>query len=117
MKRLLILVFVMCIGAMQAQDQKEPTYEVEGDLVKATYYHSSGSIYQQGYFKDKKLTGMWTQFDTKGNKVAMGFYKEGKKVGKWFQWNKNILREITYKDSSVSDVNVWKEDVRVASNK
>lgn len=35
----------------------DPTYIVEGDLVKATYYYEDGSIKTQGFFKNKKLTG------------------------------------------------------------
>ena len=117
MKKLVVFLFALVVGIAQAQDKVEPKFEKEGDLVKATYYYEDGTISQQGFFKDKKLTGMWTKFDKKGNKVAIGFYKEGKKVGKWFQWHKSSLREITYQANAIEKVSVWKEDTRIASNK
>lgn len=116
MKKLLILVCILSVSLMQAQDNKQPTYEISGDLVKATYYYEDGSIEKQGYFKDKKLTGEWTQFDKKGNKIAIGHYKEGKKVGKWFMWSKDLLTEINYKNNTIASVNTWKQDTRVAIN-
>ncbi len=110
-------MFALTIGLAQAQEKVEPTFKKEGDLVKATYYHANGKIHQQGYFKDKKLTGVWKEYDNKGNKITLGFYKDGKKVGKWFRWNNNSLREITYQDSSIAKVSLWKEDVTIASNR
>lgn len=119
MKKVFVLAFALLVGVMQAQEKKEPTFEAEGDLVKATYYHENGSVHKQGFFKNKKLTGMWTEFDSEGNKTALGFYNEGKKVGKWFQWHNNLLREITFKDNStIANVSIWREDVKIiASNK
>lgn len=115
MKKLLFIACILSVGLMQAQD-KQPTYERSGDLVKATYYYEDGSIEKQGYFKNKKLTGEWTQFDKKGNKVAIGHYKDGKKVGKWFIWNKDLLTEINYENNVIASVNTWKQDTRVAVN-
>lgn len=116
MKKLLLLVCILSVGLMQAQDKKQPTYEISGDLVKATYYYEDGSIEKQGYFKNKKLTGEWTQFDKEGNKIAIGHYKDGKKVGKWFMWKKDLLTEINYKNNIIASVNTWKQDTRVAIN-
>ncbi len=116
MKKLLAIAFLLSFSLVNAQE-KEPTFEAAGDKVKATYYYADGSVEKQGFFKDKKLTGEWTQFDKKGNKVAVGFYKEGKKVGTWFHWNKNILRQVNYENNAVASVNTWKEDTKLAVNK
>ncbi len=115
MRKLIILFCVFSISCVNAQE-KAPTYTKSGDLVKATYYYSDGSIKSQGFFKDKLLTGEWTEFDQKGNKIAIGHYKAGKKVGKWFQWNNNILREINYANNTIVSVNTWKEDTKLALN-
>ena len=115
MKKFITLVCILVISIANAQE-KSPTYTKDGDLVKATYYYKDGSIKSQGFFKDKLLTGEWTQYDTEGNKIMIGFYKEGKKVGKWFQWNNNILREINYANNTIVSVNTWKEDTKLALN-
>ncbi|WP_299015385.1 nicotinic acid mononucleotide adenyltransferase [uncultured Polaribacter sp.] len=116
MKKLLTIALLSIAAITYAQDT-EPTYKLEGDLVKATYYHVDGSIHTQGYFKNKKLTGKWVRFDKSGNKTQMAFYKEGKKTGKWFIWGTDSLKEITYNENVIQDVNLWKADTRVASNK
>lgn len=114
----LLTIAVFCIAAIgYSQETKNPTFEAEGDLVKATYYYEDGSISTQGYFKDKKLTGKWTRFDKKGNKTQLAFYKEGKKTGKWFIWSDDSLKEITYNNNSIENVNLWKSDTKLASNK
>lgn len=115
MKFFLTLMIIFSFSVIQAQEI-EPTYEVYGDKVKATYYFNDGSVHKQGFFKNKKLTGMWTEFDKKGNKVATGFYKDGKKSGTWFQWNNNKLRQINYKNNVVTSVNSWKEETSPATN-
>ncbi len=116
MKKLLAIAFLLSVMLVSAQE-KEPTFEAVGDQVKATYYFADGTIHKQGFFKDKKLTGEWTQFDKKGNKVAVGFYKEGKKEGTWFQWNNNKLRQINYDNNVIASVSIWKEDTKLAFNK
>ena len=98
MKFFLTLMIIFSFSVIQAQEI-EPTYEVDGDKVKATYYFNDGSVHKQGFFKNKKLTGMWTEFDKKGNKVATGFYEDGKKTGIWLKWNKNKLRQVNYKNN------------------
>ena len=91
MKKLatLIILFAGVIGYSQ---DIEPTFEAEGNLVKATYYYEDGSISTQGYFLDKALTGEWTRFDRKGNKTQIAYYDNGKKVGKWFVWGNKSLK-------------------------
>ena len=116
MKKLLFLACLLTVGFMSAQDLK-PSYEIEGEMVKVTYHFEDGTIYKQGFFKDKKLTGTWTEFNKEGDVVAIAHYKKGKKVGTWFQWSKDGLRQINFENSKIASVNSWKENERVASNK
>lgn len=116
MKKILTLI-ALCIATIGYSQDKETTYTIEGDLVKATYYYEDGSISTEGYFKDKKLTGQWTRFDKEGNKTQIAKYKDGKKVGKWFVWNQEVLKEISYDNNAIVSVNLWKHDSRLASNK
>lgn len=112
----LILIAIFSISFVGFSQDKQPTYSAEGDLVKATYYYEDGSVRVEGFFKDKKLTGVWTSFDQKGNKTQIAEYKEGKKVGKWFVWGKNSLKEITYNNNAIVSVNDWKSESELAIN-
>jgi antitoxin component YwqK of YwqJK toxin-antitoxin module len=116
MKKILTLI-ALCIATIGYSQDKETTYTIEGDLVKATYYYEDGSISTEGYFKDKKLTGQWTRFDKEGNKTQIAKYKDGKKVGKWFAWNNESLKEINYNNNVIVSVNLWKHEASLASNK
>ena len=113
----LVIIAIFCISAIGYAQDVKPTYEAEGNLVKATYFHKEGSVSAEGFFKDKKLTGQWTRFDKEGNKTQLAFYKEGKKTGKWFFWNEGTLQEVTYNNNSIEDVNLWKSDSKVAINR
>tara|TARA_B100001059_G_C17520945_1_gene420739 strand:+ start:317 stop:667 length:351 start_codon:yes stop_codon:yes gene_type:complete len=116
MKKIVLTVCLFVAIAMQAQEMKS-TFEKVGDQVKATYYYEDGSIFRQGFFKNQKLSGQWTEFDLKGNKVTVGYYKKGKKVGTWFHWKGNMLRQVNYENNTIASVNTWREDIRVAVNK
>ena len=113
MTKLIIIACILAVSLTQAQD-KSPSFEKVGDLVKATYFYEDGSIEKQGFFKDKKLEGTWTSFDTKGNKTTIAHYSSGKKVGKWFMWDGNVLREVNFENSTVASVQTWKEDSKIA---
>lgn len=113
MKKYLFIVSLLVVGLVQAQDIA-PTYEKDGDLVKATYYHTNGSVKQIGFFKNKMLTGTWTKFDQNGNKVAIAQYDAGKKVGKWLLWQDDTLREINYENNTIASVQSWKQDSKIA---
>ncbi len=113
MKKLLSFVLLFSVSMIHAQEIK-PSYELAGDQVKVTYYFENGAIHKQGFFKNKKLSGKWLQFDQKGNKVTSGFYKDGKKVGTWFQWTNNKLREINYDNNIIKSVSIWREDTKLA---
>ena len=45
MKFFLTLMFIFSFSVIQAQEI-EPTYEVDGDRVKATYYFADGSVHK-----------------------------------------------------------------------
>lgn len=116
MKKVIIGVAALCFALSVNAQTIEPTYGVDNDKVKVTYYHEDGSIKVQGYFKDKKLTGQWTSYDMNGNKTQIAFYENGKKVGKWFVWDNDILKEINFENNTVVSVNTWKQDSKVAFN-
>lgn len=116
MKKLVFTVCLLVAMTMQAQEMK-PSFEKVGDEVKATYYYEDGTIFRQGFFKDQKLSGKWTEFDRKGNKVTVGYYKKGMKVGTWFHWRGDILRQVNYENNAIASVSTWREDTKVAVNK
>ena len=111
-----ILLAILFISAIGFSQEKEVTFEKEGDMVKATYYYDNGNIKVQGFFKDKKLTGTWSSFNNQGNKTKIAQYKEGKKVGKWFVWEKETLKEINYDNNVIVSVNDWKSESSLALN-
>ena len=113
MKKIIVLVCILSISFIQAQNKKT-TFEKQGELVKATYYYENGDIEKQGFFKNNKLEGTWVSYNTKGKKTAIAHYTKGKKTGKWFMWGGNILREIDYKDNIIASVQEWKEDSKIA---
>ena len=115
MKKVIIiaLLFISSIGFSQ---ENETTFQKAGDLVKATYYYDNGDVKVEGYFKDKKLTSVWTSFDEKGNKTKIAQYKEGKKVGKWYVLGKESLKEISYDNNVIVSVNDLKAGTRLALN-
>ena len=116
MKKILTIA-MFCIAAIGYSQDTKPTYEAEGALVKATYYHEDGTVSKEGYFKSKKLTGKWTRFDKQGNKVQLAFYKDGIKTGKWFFWNADSLQEVTYANNTVKSINVWTAESKLALNR
>ncbi len=109
MKKLVLFSALILSGMMQAQEV-EPQYEIEGNLVKATYYHANGKVKQEGFYKDGKVHGKWVSYDESGKKLAMGEYKNGEKAGKWFFWNETSnLNEVDYKNSRVASVSQWEK--------
>jgi len=114
MKKILIIACITMISSLQAQKIK-PLYEKEGNLVKVTNFYEDGKIKEQGYFKNKVITGIWSTYDKAGNKTAMAKYKDGKKVGKWFIWSQDELKEINYKNNTITSVQSWKEDNKIAT--
>jgi antitoxin component YwqK of YwqJK toxin-antitoxin module len=115
MKKYIMLIVLMLSGVVFAQPI-EPKYEIEGNLVKVTYYHDNGHIKQIGYYKDGKVEGKWLSFSEAGDKLAQAEYNKGKKTGKWFFWDKNSLNEVDYSDSRVAEVKKWSNETLVQRN-
>ncbi|MGB5819072.1 MAG: nicotinic acid mononucleotide adenyltransferase [Saonia sp.] len=101
MKTITILLALVFSSAIYAQDHK-PTFEKEGNLVKATYFHEDGMVAQTGYFLNGKLHGEWKMYNKEGEKIALGKYAEGKRTGKWFFWQGEALQEVDYEDSKIA---------------
>ena len=115
MKKYILLTVILFSGVVFAQ-QIEPKYEIEGNLVKATYYYDNGQVKQTGFYKDGKVTGKWISYTETGAKLSLGEYTKGEKTGKWFFWDKNSLNEVDYSNSRVADVKKWSNETLVQRN-
>lgn len=107
MKKILLSIAICASGFAFAQ-QKDHTYEIlNQNTVKAVYFHENGQVKQEGFYKDGKLHGKWTSYDTNGQKVALGEYENGQKSGKWFFWTNSKLAEVDYATSRIANVKNW----------
>ncbi len=104
MKRIVAILMILSVGFMYAQNDNKTKYEQKGDLVEATIYNDNGNIEQHGFFKDKKLHGTWTYFNTAGEKVSIGTYVNGVKMGKWRFKNDDGVKEVNYVNGKVVKV-------------
>ena len=124
-KYILIMVVILSASSMYAQDCKETCkgkqdkFVLENGLIRATLYHDNGVVAQKGFYtKDNKLQGEWISFDKEGNKTAVAQYENGAKTGTWLFYQGDIMKEVSYSDSRISEVNTWKiSDTRVVSNR
>jgi antitoxin component YwqK of YwqJK toxin-antitoxin module len=108
---------MLVCGALYMQAQEaNPSFEKEGDMVKATFYHDNGMVSQTGYFLDGKLHGEWIMYDRDGKKTASGQYDMGAKEGKWFFWKDDVLQEVDYIDNEIINVVNWSNSEPVAIN-
>lgn len=112
MKKCILLLALLFSGMIFAQEVK-PVLESFGKKVKATYFFENGQVQQEGFFENGKLEGVWTSYDTNGNKKAVGNYDKGVKIGKWLFWNGNNLSEVDYSNSRIASVKTWKQDALV----
>jgi len=87
-----------------AYAQVDPTFEQEGNKVKATYFHANGEVSQQGYFLNERLEGQWKMFNENGNKIAMGNYENGIKTGKWLFWEGDVKKEVNFENNRIASV-------------
>jgi antitoxin component YwqK of YwqJK toxin-antitoxin module len=111
-----VMIFLLGLFSV-AQTDKSPKLEVRGDMILATYFHDNGVIHQQGFFsKDGTLNGLWTSYDTLGNKVSQGYYLNGMKTGQWLFWIDNTLKEVDFADSKIINVYEWRQKSNLASN-
>ena len=112
---LMAAIFTFGAAAM-AQENLEPKFEKEGDLIKGTFYYEDGAVKQMGTYKDGELHGEWISFDAEGKKQSIATYTEGKKTGKWFFWTADKLTEVDYDNNKIAGVNTWKSDGTLAEN-
>ncbi|UCE93703.1 MAG: nicotinic acid mononucleotide adenyltransferase [Flavobacteriaceae bacterium] len=102
MKKILASLVICVLMTMTATAQNiEPTFEKQGDLVKATYYHDNGMVKEVGFFKDDKLHDKWIHYNEKGKIKIVALYKNGMKEGKWYMVGEESVKEITYKSNKV----------------
>jgi antitoxin component YwqK of YwqJK toxin-antitoxin module len=115
MKKIIIAGLLLSACVVSAQNIK-PKYEIDNQLVKATYYYDNGNVKQEGSYKDGKLHGKWVAYNEDGTKQAMGEYTNGEKCGKWFVWSGSVLNEVDYSNSRIAEVKKWSKDA-IAVNK
>ncbi|WP_291864675.1 nicotinic acid mononucleotide adenyltransferase [Maribacter sp.] len=116
MKRAILFLALIASVGMYAQDTT-PTYEVEGEMVKVTYYHENGKISQTGFFVNEQLQGEWRMYNEEGKKIAMGQYTNGVKMGKWFFWEGKKLKEVDFTDNKIANITQWNNAEAVVLNK
>ena len=115
MKKLIfILMMTFTFGAVA--QEVEPTFEKEGNKVKATYFHANGEVSQQGYFMNEKLDGEWKMFNEKGDKIAMGNYTRGAKTGTWMFWEGDSVKEVNFSNNRIAAVTDSKRSGSVVKN-
>lgn len=98
-----LAIMLLTVSMVNAQD-KEPTFERQDDLVKATYYHDNGMIKEVGYFKNDKLHDQWIKYDQAGKIKIVATYDNGLKDGKWYIVGDDSVKEITYQSNKILKV-------------
>lgn len=116
MKKAIVLIAIIFSVQTYAQDIK-PTFEKEGKMVKATYFHENGEIAQTGFLLNGKLQGQWSMYNTAGKKIVSGKYNNGKRSGKWFFWKGDILKEVDFQDNRIAYVKEWNTSQVVSADK
>jgi len=116
MKKAVLIIAVLFSIGLSAQDI-EPTFEKEGKMVKATYFHDNGEIAQTGTLLNDKLHGQWYMYNAEGKKIATGKYVNGKRSGKWFFWKDDILKEVDFEDNRIAYVKNWNQSEVVSVNR
>lgn len=114
MKKLLFIAVLLMMVSVKAQEVS-PLYENVEGIVKVTNFYDDGSVKEEGFYKNKVITGTWITYDQFGNKTAVANYKNGKKVGKWFLSTQEGLKEVDYKNNVIANVQSWKGNMEVAS--
>lgn len=113
MKKLLFIAVLLMMISGTAQEVS-PLYENVEGMVKVTNYYEDGSVKEEGFYKNKVITGTWITYDKFGNKTAVGNYKNAKKVGKWFISTQEGLKEVDYKNNVIANVQSWTGNMNVA---
>lgn len=111
------ILFLALITSVGMYAQTTPYYEVEGEMVKATYYHENGEIAQIGHFVNEQLQGEWKMYNEEGKKIAMGHYNNGVKTGKWFFWEGQNLNEVDFNENKIAHAVQWNNSEAIVLNK
>lgn len=98
-----LVLFLLMVNVSFAQE-REPKFEKENDLVKATYYHDNGMIKEVGFFKADKLHDKWISYNEEGKIKVVALYKNGLKEGKWYLVGEDSVKEVTYKSNKIIKV-------------
>jgi antitoxin component YwqK of YwqJK toxin-antitoxin module len=115
MKKGMVIGAILLSSILFAQKIK-PQHEIIGDVIKSTYFFDSGKVSQEGFYKNGKVDGQWIAYDENGAKKSIGTFENGIKTGKWFFWNNNMLNEVDYSESRITNVKNWKQDAIVNAN-
>lgn len=118
MKKIAVLLLMLCVGFTYAQKERSLKLNKEKNLIEVVYYHDNGEISQTGYYTiEGKLHGEWFSYCKEGNRIVSAKYNNGAKTGKWFYWNDKMLTEVDYNKGSIASINEWKNvKTSVASN-
>ncbi|MBO3115466.1 nicotinic acid mononucleotide adenyltransferase [Winogradskyella sp. DF17] len=118
MKKIVVILVMLCVGFTYAQKERTLELNKEKDLIEVVYYHDNGTISQTGFYtKEGKLHGEWFSYCEQGNKIISAKYYDGKKVGKWFYWNNDTLTEVDYSNNVIAGINKWtNSETSVAAN-
>ncbi len=109
-KIVLLMMFIIPLSGVYAQQKKEQHLNKETNLIEVTYYHNNDQISQQGTFNlEGKLHGKWISYDEQGVKIAEGSYENGIKTGKWYFWSDDKVKEIIYDKNSIASITESKD--------
>ncbi len=115
MKKAVLILMAFCSAYMYSQDTK-PTFEKDGEMVKATYFHDNGEIAQVGYMLNGKLHGDWIMYSAEGIKIASGKYIAGVKQGIWYFYEGDMVKEVEFVDNKIAAVRDWNASDGVTVN-
>ena len=113
MKKIIFIAVLLMMVSVKAQEVS-PLYENVDGMVKVTNFYQDGNVKEEGFYKNKVITGTWITYDKFGNKTAVANYKNGKKVGKWFLSTQEGLKEVDYKNNTIASVQSWTGSMNVA---
>ena len=118
MKKLTLVLFMLCVGVSFAQKERILQLDKEAELIEVVYYHDNGEVSQTGFYTlDGKVHGDWFSYCPEGKKLVSAQYENGHKVGKWFFWMGDVLKEVDYQKGKIVAVHNWTEkETVIASN-
>ena len=113
-KTLLIITAVMLVIGCSKPINDETLIDVDGlkyhpetkELYSGDVFKNylGGKTEYEGYYKNGKQDGKWTNWYENGQKAVEGTYKDGKADGKWTEWYETGQKkgEGTYKDGTLT---------------